>query len=101
MTFNETTVYPECVVTRRSSPSFQIKHWAIGDGKAAMKNAIDKQTIWQLLRSLQSDDQEVPSMIGFTSISNTWRPSWIFDQHEFQLGPTRHQGGSVCEVSGL
>ena len=30
-----------------------------------------------------------------------WRPSWIFDQHEFQLGPTRHQGGSVCEVSEL
>ena len=30
-----------------------------------------------------------------------WRPSWFFDQHEFQLGPTRHQGDSMCEVSEL
>ena len=30
-----------------------------------------------------------------------WRPSWIFDQHEYQLGPTRHKGGFVCEVSEL
>ena len=28
-----------------------------------------------------------------------WRPSWIFDQHEFQLGPTRHQGALMCKVS--
>ena len=25
----------------------------------------------------------------------------IFDQHEFQLGPTGHQGDSMCEVSEL
>ena len=31
----------------------------------------------------------------------TWRPSWFFDQHEFQLGPNRHQGGSMCQVSEL
>ena len=24
-----------------------------------------------------------------------------FDQHEFQFGPTRHQGDSMCEVSEL
>ena len=30
-----------------------------------------------------------------------WRPSLFFDQHEYQLGPTRHQGGYMCEVSEL
>ena len=30
-----------------------------------------------------------------------WRPSWFFYQHDFQLGPTRHQGDSMCEVSEL
>ena len=45
------------------------KHWEVVDGKAAMKNASDKFTIWQLLRAMKSDEQEVPSKIGF--ISNT------------------------------
>ena len=31
----------------------------------------------------------------------TWRPSGFFYQHEFQLGPTRHTGGYMCEVSEL
>ena len=33
--------------------------------------------------------------------NSKWLPGGHLDQHEFQLGPTRHQGDSMCEISEL
>ena len=69
--FEAPETLPDCFITKRQSPSLQIKRWVYAGADEISHDIIHQNLLWILIRLHSSQrGQQVPSWTGFVSVIN-------------------------------